>query len=158
MRQLPDLGSRGEGWVAIQGVFLVIIGAGAFAGPAWAGGARIAGVIAGLALMGAGAFAGLAGIRDLRESLTALPAPRDGGRLVEDGIYRHVRHPIYGGVILGSLGWSLVFASPVSLVASLVLAGFFDLKARREERWLAERYSGYVDYRRRTRKLVPGVY
>ena len=30
-------------------------------------------------------------------------------------------------------------------------------KADLEERWLAERYSGYVDYRRRTRRFVPGL-
>jgi protein-S-isoprenylcysteine O-methyltransferase Ste14 len=32
------------------------------------------------------------------------------------------------------------------------------MKARREERWLAEAYPGYAGYKRRTRKLIPFVY
>jgi len=40
----------------------------------------------------------------------------------------------------------------------LVALGFFDLKSRREERWLEERYPGYAAYRARTRRLIPGLY
>jgi protein-S-isoprenylcysteine O-methyltransferase Ste14 len=43
-------------------------------------------------------------------------------------------------------------------IATAALLVFFDLKARREERWLEEAYPGYGDYRRRVRKLVPFLY
>jgi protein-S-isoprenylcysteine O-methyltransferase Ste14 len=39
-----------------------------------------------------------------------------------------------------------------------VLLAFFDLKSRREERWLAEQFEGYEAYRSRTRKLLPWLY
>ena len=39
-----------------------------------------------------------------------------------------------------------------------VLFVFLDLKSRREERLLIERFPEYVDYPRRVRKLVPFVY
>ena len=33
-----------------------------------------------------------------------------------------------------------------------------DLKARREEAWLSERFEGYAAYMRRTRRFIPGLY
>ena len=49
------------------------------------------------------------------ENLTPFPEPLPGARLVESGAYRLVRHPIYGGLILGALGWGLLTASPLAL-------------------------------------------
>jgi protein-S-isoprenylcysteine O-methyltransferase Ste14 len=39
-----------------------------------------------------------------------------------------------------------------------VLLAFFDLKSRREEVWLRERYADYASYSSRVRKLIPFVY
>ncbi len=77
---------------------------------------------------------------------------------MESGAYRLVRHPIYGGLILGATGWSLLTASPMALLGALVLAVFFDLKSRREETWLAAAFENYGTYRARTRRLLPYLY
>jgi protein-S-isoprenylcysteine O-methyltransferase Ste14 len=69
-----------------------------------------------------------------------------------------VRHPIYLGVLLSALGWALLKASVVALGLAIGLAVLLDLKARREEAWLDERYPDYADYARRTRRFVPGIY
>ena len=69
-----------------------------------------------------------------------------------------MRHPIYGGIIVGAAGYGLVMASPLALVGAAVLLGFFRLKSAREELWLEARYPGYAAYRARTRRLVPFVY
>ncbi len=42
-----------------------------------------------------------------------------------------------------------------SIFYILMLFIFFDLKSRHEERWLAEAYLGYEEYRKHTKKLVP---
>jgi protein-S-isoprenylcysteine O-methyltransferase Ste14 len=78
-------------------------------------------------------------------------------RSVQTGAYGLVRHPIYGGLILGSAGWGLARASPGTLVLTGVLAGFFELKSRREEAWLGERFAEYAAYRARTPRLIPGL-
>ena len=43
-------------------------------------------------------------------------------------------------------------------VATLALAVTLDLKRRREELWLAERFEGYAAYRQRTKALIPFLY
>ena len=99
-----------------------------------------------------------AGILVLRSQLTAYPRPVPGGRLIEDGVFGLVRHPMYGGGVIVALGWGLAMASPMALAGAFVLGVFFDLKSRREEAWLAEQFAGYAAYRRRTRRLIPWVY
>jgi protein-S-isoprenylcysteine O-methyltransferase Ste14 len=69
-----------------------------------------------------------------------------------------VRHPLYSAVILLSLGWALMWGSAIALIGCLVEAFFFDSKARREERWLAEKFPEYAGYCRRVRRLIPWVY
>jgi protein-S-isoprenylcysteine O-methyltransferase Ste14 len=98
------------------------------------------------------------GLLGLRENLTAVPRPVEGGRLVDTGVYGLVRHPIYTGIIAAAVGWGLLAASPPALVVAIGLGIFFDLKSRREEAWLLDAYPAYAGYRRRVRKLIPLVY
>ena len=98
------------------------------------------------------------GVLDLRENLTVFPKPLPGASLVDCGAYSLVRHPIYGGLILGAAGWGLLTASPLALLLALGLAVFFDLKSRREEVWLAEQFADYGTYRSRTRRMLPWIY
>ena len=155
---VPDLGPRGEGWVALQAVLFVAVIATGFAGPAWAGTARVIGALAGFALIAGGVALIVGGIVGLRRQLTAFPRPVDDGRLIEDGAFGVVRHPMYGGGFLLALGWGLLAASVPTLLCALLLALFFDLKSRREEAWLGEAFPTYADYRRRTPRLVPWIY
>jgi len=98
------------------------------------------------------------GIRDLDRSISPMPRPTETSVLIQDGIYRRLRHPIYAGLILVALGWSLLMASLAALVLALLLAVILDLKARREEVWLRERYPGYAAYATHTKRFVPGIY
>ena len=100
----------------------------------------------------------LRGFTDLGDSLTPLPRPRTDGRLVEAGIYRRLRHPIYAGLICAGAGWSVLTASLPAGIVAVVLAVFLDAKARREEAWLLDRYDDYAAYRQRSHRFVPGIY
>jgi protein-S-isoprenylcysteine O-methyltransferase Ste14 len=155
---LPSLGPRGEGWVAIQFLLLGLVALAGLAGPTLDGAARSVTLVAGLILLGAGGLLALRGVVDLRDALTPLPHPRDGAALVDTGSYRLARHPIYGGLVLGAAGYALVMASPLALAGAAVLAGFFRLKSEREEAWLETRYPGYAAYRARTRRLIPFIW
>jgi protein-S-isoprenylcysteine O-methyltransferase Ste14 len=156
--RLPDLGPRGEGWVVIQVVLFGVLALSGPAGPAWSDPWLAFGRVVGVLLVGLGIVVAGLGFVGLRENLTAVPRPVEGGRLVDTGVYGLVRHPIYTGIIVAAIGWGLWTASPPALVVALGLGVFFDLKSRREEAWLLAAYPGYADYRRRVRKLVPLVY
>ena len=157
--RLPSLGARGGGWVATQSALLVLIALSALVGLGWPGGLGTPMRIVGLVVLACGLLLVAAGGIQLGGAMTAFPAPRAGGELREHGLYAHVRHPIYTGGVLVAAGWSIVFASIVGAVLTLLLVVFFDLKSRREEELLVERYPQYGEYRERTRaRFVPRVY
>jgi protein-S-isoprenylcysteine O-methyltransferase Ste14 len=156
--RLPDLGPRGEGWVAIQVALFALLALAGSLGPAWDDPWLAAGRVAGALLVGAGLVVVALGLVGLRENLTAVPRPVEGGRLIDSGVYGLVRHPIYSGILTAALGWGLATASPAALLAAALLACFFDVKARREEAWLLAAYPTYAAYRARVRKLLPFIY
>ena len=113
---------------------------------------------AGVTLIGVAGVVLVRAFADLGESLTPVPRPRPDARLVESGIYAHLRHPIYAAVMLASIGWSSFTSSLSAFAVALVLVVFLDAKARREEDWLVERYAAYAEYRRRSKRFLPGIY
>jgi protein-S-isoprenylcysteine O-methyltransferase Ste14 len=160
LRNPPRLGRRGEGWVALQSALFVLVVVSALSGVYWPDSVAGTLVVVGLMLILAGlALLVLAGISLLlARSMTVLPRPKEGAAVAESGVYRLVRHPVYGSVLLFVVGVSLA-ESPLGLIPAALLAVLFDLKARVEEAWLEERLPGYAGYRERTpRRFVPGVY
>jgi len=112
----------------------------------------------GVVLAAAGGWLAYRGIDALGPNLTASPAPAEAARLVVSGIYERARHPIYAGVILAAIGWAFFVVSPFALLVGLLLAGWLDLKSRREEVWLEQRFAEYPAYRERTARFLPGLY
>jgi protein-S-isoprenylcysteine O-methyltransferase Ste14 len=88
-----------------------------------------------------------------------VPKAERGTGLVTTGPYRLVRHPIYVGLILLSLGQALAFSS--WLAGLVVLAGIvptFAWRARAEEKLLSRTFGErYAVYRQRTKMVIPHV-
>ena len=159
--RLPALGKRGEGWVVVQLVLIAAVLRAALVGRGWSRSYAPAAYAVGGVLLALGLLLLVAAGLALGRSLTPLPAPRTDPTLslVTTGPYALARHPMYGAGILFALGWTIVFASVLGLVLTVALAVVLDLKARREELWLTERYAGYETYRDRARRrLLPFVY
>jgi protein-S-isoprenylcysteine O-methyltransferase Ste14 len=77
--------------------------------------------------------------------------------LVTSGPYARVRHPIYTGVLLAILGSALA-SSPVWLVTFVVVAVYFFMSAKREEKDMLARFPDtYPAYKARTKMLIPFV-
>ena len=156
--EIPQLGARGGGWVALQFALIAAILVLAIAGPGWPEGARWWLKGAGVALVFGGAFVVVSAARALGSSLTPFPRPSHAADIVEAGPYTIVRHPIYSGGILFFAGIALAL-SPWALVGTVALAVLWALKSRVEERLLVEHDAAYEGYRSRTRyRLVPFVY
>ncbi len=108
--------------------------------------------------MVAGGVLLVAGLVRLGRGLTPLPYPKDGAELIQTGPFALVRHPMYSGGLILALGWALYVQGWLTLGYVVALFVFLDVKSRREERWLAERFPTYATYQQRVRKLIPFVY
>lgn len=154
--------ARGEWYLVAQtALFAAVLAAPLFDGRAVGHSGLLSdiNVIAGGALFTVGLACLVLGSVGLgKRNLSPFPKPKDGSSLVQTGIFSVVRHPIYTGLSLCAFGWSLASHSFAAFIAALVLLTFFDLKARREERWLEAKFLGYAEYKVRVKKLMPFVY
>jgi protein-S-isoprenylcysteine O-methyltransferase Ste14 len=157
-RELPELGPRGEGWVALQVVLLALVGVAGVFGPRWPGSwDRVTWVLVAVCAAGS-AMLLIGGFFLLGAQITPFPKPVEGGELKDGGVYGLVRHPIYGGALLLCLAYAFA-ASPLALLPTALLALLFEGKRRREEAWLLERHPAYEEYRRRVRRsFIPYVW
>ena len=85
---------------------------------------------------------------------------REQHRLITQGIYRRIRHPMYFALVVYSLGQALVIpnwvAGPANLVAFTIL---FALRVHAEEQMMTDVFGDeYTTYAARTKRLVPGVW
>jgi protein-S-isoprenylcysteine O-methyltransferase Ste14 len=71
-------------------------------------------------------------------------------RLVRTGPYSRMRHPLYSGVLLGVLGTALVVGQWRGLLAFALLLANYTVKAKKEERILAEQFRDEFDQHRRS--------
>ncbi len=109
------------------------------------------------AVAGLGMLLWVVSARQLGPSYSSSTRPRASSVLVSSGIYRHVRHPIYTGLL--TVGFAFVLSRPTLLVVSLYFFVVFvtDFRARVEEKLLLDRYPEYSDYIGRTKRYVPFV-
>ncbi|MBI5958814.1 MAG: isoprenylcysteine carboxylmethyltransferase family protein [Chloroflexi bacterium] len=153
--------SRGE-WYVVTQLFLfalialapLLLRARVHLPDSLAAGVSVIGVVA----MAVGGGAGMIGVLQLGDNLSVFPRPKADGELIENGMYAIVRHPIYSGLILSTVGWALFNLHLITLVLAVVLFVFFDAKSRREEIWLCEQFPAYAAYQKRVKKLIPFVY
>ncbi len=147
---------KGGLWVVVQNVLtLAVVAVGPIHGARdWASPWRVLGIV----LFAVGAIFGITGVHALGRNRSPFPRPVDDHSLVQAGIYRFVRHPLYSSLIFLSFGWALVWSSGATLALGAGLAVVLDRKARLEESWLGEMYPDYSGYRRRAARLIPWIY
>jgi protein-S-isoprenylcysteine O-methyltransferase Ste14 len=154
-------GKRGEWYVAAQMALFALIAVGPrtwHGWPPWRFPDSREAWLAGWALIALGGVFGLSAVARFGTRLTPLPYPSPGGELVQTGVYRVVRHPMYCGALLAAVGWALVRRGWLTLGCAALLFIVFDLKVRREEAWLLDRFPAYAEYRRRVSKMIPFIY
>ena len=113
-------------------------------------------LILGDILLISGGLSTLVAILQLGDSLTAYPTPKSNAALRTHGLYRWVRHPIYGGILLCTLGISLNEASLLLLGITLLLGILFYYKSKYEEKGLIQYYgASYLEYRKTRGRFFP---
>lgn len=78
--------------------------------------------------------------------------------LITNGPYAWVRHPIYSGLLLLFCGTALMVGDWRGIIAVAIVFTSFWFKLHQEERFLARHFGApYLDYARRTKRLIPGL-
>ncbi len=103
---------------------------------------------------------GLAGwaVRALGRFTTVEIQVAEGQRLVQEGPYARIRHPIYTANVTAVLGLSLLFLSPPLLVLGVVIAVLASYRGRLEDEFLRSPQAfgeAYTAYARRTGRFLP---
>lgn len=84
---------------------------------------------------------------------THMPSVRD--TLVRTGLYAHVRHPIYAGMVCIFVGFALLLPTWSVAIASIVGVAWAFVQARLEEIDLRQRLPEYEGYMREVAGFVP---
>ncbi|BBP83818.1 membrane protein [Pseudomonas sp. Pc102] len=118
---------------------------------AWRLGAALA-----LAALGAGVcLAGVASFRRAHTTVNPL-VPEQASSLVQAGIYRHTRNPMYLGLATLLVAWAALLGAPLALLAVAGFVLYLDrFQIVPEERALAGLFGAdYTRYRERVRRWV----
>ena len=82
-----------------------------------------------------------------------------GQKVIDTGLYRIVRHPMYMATIILFLSMQLVLASPISF---FIMLGYIPVIAKRinnGEHVLEEGLDGYKEYKEKVKnKVIPGIW
>ena len=114
----------------------------------------------GCALMVVGMVVRRAAIATLKSQFTVDVNVDNSYKLIDKGLYSAVRHPAYLGGQITMLGFGLALENWVAVLVLVVptLAAHLYRIAVEERALVAHFGSSYVDYMKRTKRLIPGVF
>lgn len=97
----------------------------------------------------------LLALLQLNKNLSPFPTPKNNATLLENGLYKYTRHPIYSGIIILFIGFSVYQNSWYKLLISLLLVILFYLKSVYEELRLEQKFPEYKNYKTKTGRFFP---
>ncbi len=80
-------------------------------------------------------------------------------KLIDTGLYSHVRHPLYSGAVLMILGLPIALGSWISLIPAAIAVLAILIRIKFEEEMLVKGMDGYIEYQTRVKyKMIPKIY
>jgi len=84
---------------------------------------------------------------------------KENHELIERGPYAFVRHPIYSGLLLMSIGTAIMYGRVGGFIVFIIFFMSLWLKSHQEERLLTRHFpDAYPDYKARVKALIPYVF
>jgi protein-S-isoprenylcysteine O-methyltransferase Ste14 len=81
---------------------------------------------------------------------------KENHELVQNGIYKIIRHPIYTGILLLFIGNTLIVGDYRGILAVMIVFVSFWFKLVKEEKLLLDLFGNqYTAYKNRTKALIP---
>jgi protein-S-isoprenylcysteine O-methyltransferase Ste14 len=98
-----------------------------------------------------------AGFKTLAE--TARLQTMEGQRLVKDGLYKHIQHPLYLAETIRNFGFVIIFSSIYGILLIAATTIFIAIRIRMEERMLIQVFGDeYREYQKTTKRIIPYIY
>ncbi len=107
-----------------------------------------------------GLFIRIKSIQTLKQHFTYTVTKIENHELIETGLYKNIRHPGYLGQILIFIGVATSLSNWLSIILMTipVLLGYL-YRIRVEERFMIEQMGQkYLDYQKRTKRLIPLIF
>lgn len=112
----------------------------------------------GLLLVNAG-MAGVMWVMNVNSYASSTIQVAEGQRVIENGPYAWVRHPMYSSALVMLFGAPLLMGSWWGLIFAALLGVAIAARLLDEERALQQELPGYAAYMQRTRsRLIPGLW
>jgi protein-S-isoprenylcysteine O-methyltransferase Ste14 len=111
--------------------------------------------IANLSLSIIGLIIMLFAFLQLNKNLTPFPTPIESGTLIQAGLYKYIRHPIYTGIIIFSIFFGIFNESIWNISIGVALYILFYFKSKYEETLLRNQYKDYDNYIKKTGRFFP---
>jgi protein-S-isoprenylcysteine O-methyltransferase Ste14 len=97
-------------------------------------------------------------ILQLNKNISPFPTPKEAAVLIQNGLFKFIRHPIYSGIILMLGGYSFYKDSWYKTAITLLLLLLFHFKTQYEEQQLQNKFKNYNTYKSKTGKFFPKIY
>lgn len=98
--------------------------------------------------------------KDLGKNWSVTLEVREGHQLVTQGVYAHVRHPMYASFLLWGVTQALLIPNWIAGFAGLAaVLALYAVRQSREEAMMRDTFGAEYDaYSARTKRLIPGIF
>lgn len=113
----------------------------------------------GLALLMGGTWVNIKGRIDLGANWANQVTIYTDQKLINRGVYKHIRHPLYSSIIFMFYGACLVHPNYLALLSNtFIFVPFMYYRAKQEEKLLTENFPDYLNYKRQTGMFIPKIF
>ncbi len=99
-------------------------------------------------------------ILTLKKQFTYTVTKIENHQLIETGLYKIIRHPGYLGQLIIFLGISTSLSNWLSILSMIISVSIgYIYRIKTEEKFMIEQMGDrYIDYQKRTKRLIPMIY
>ncbi len=85
------------------------------------------------------------------------PEIKENSKLIKNGAYKYIRHPMYSSVFLMMGGVILTKINVINILCFIALIIVLYLKASKEEKLWSEKIEEYKQYKKHTKMFIPFI-
>ena len=112
----------------------------------------------GFSILIIGIFLRILSLLKLKENFSLLVESGDKNSLIVNGLYKHIRHPLYMATLLIAISGCIIFTCIITWIFFVLTTIGILRRIKIEESFLISKFQEYRDYMKHTKKLIPFLY